>query len=474
MKLRRALQECQDTFKKLNTHSLRVLDDFRLVATVKALPDFTMEGKTPKANELLLLYEKFQQVILSKQWQDISPRDWRRAAWVLWYGKQGSTLAENELFLKQFWRQVRGNPAAVKRLIRVYLREFDQNPPNLTAIAQFILAQVLKAKPDSMLARWQQYNQLYQLFIPQGNGVNKLAQACLRADTVQTLGAAGLTGELLSSGYARAAYREALEMLETYLLDGSEKELICLLAWSDDGGRLRYASCRRELAQALLLPWQLNEPNPLIRQRIQIFLLQYLQDPRVSPALWQGVQTEALQVFYRWMVGSTLETFFSILDQCALDAQWRYRRAFWWAYYERQYIDEAWLAVGKTIQKFLAKRPELAQSLQNAYGTLEGAGVRGNQAVLLFRIRGVIVAEWSHGGKCHIWLTDSEDKPPFYQETYLRDRVTANSLKLKEKNRQAGISHYSNEAGGWQTDLERFIYEQTRIDMSPAAYMPKI
>ncbi|EIJ42738.1 hypothetical protein BegalDRAFT_1864 [Beggiatoa alba B18LD] len=474
MKLRRALQDCQETVKKFHTHHLRVLNDFRLVATAKALPDFAMEAKIPKESELLLLYEKFQQAIQNQQWQTITARDWRRAAWVLWYGQRGRTLAENDLFLKYFWRQLRGNAAAIKRLIRVYLREFDQQPPNLLEISQFILAQVLKAPADSMLARWKQYNEVYQIFIPQGNGIDKLAQACLHADTAQILTDAGLTGELLNSGYARVAYRKALEELEEYLLQGSEKELSRLLAWTDDGGRLRYPSCRRELAHALLLPWQLNEPTPALKQRIQIFLLQYLQDPRVSPALWQGVQTEALQVFYRWMVGSTLETFFSILDQCALDAQWRYRRAFWWAYYERQYIDEAWLAVGKTIQKFLAKRPELAQSLQNAYGTLDGAGVRGNQTVLLFRIRNVIIAEWSHGGKCHVWLTDSPDKPLFYQETYLRDMVTANSLKLKEKNRQAGITHYNNEAGGWQTELEHFIYEQTRIDMSPADYMPKI
>jgi hypothetical protein len=43
---------------------------------------------------------------------------------------------------------------------------------------------------------------------------------------------------------------------------------------------------------------------------------------------------------------ASLDLFFKLIDEHALDAQWRYRHAFWLAYLEQGVIADAWLALG--------------------------------------------------------------------------------------------------------------------------------
>ncbi len=514
MSIKQQLFELRDLSRLLATRSQEFNEQPRLVNTAEALADLqvSQQALIPNTQDLQGLQRKFKNALNKKKWDTITPRDWRRAPWVLWYGRE--PLAQNPAFLHKLWSVIEENPRLLRRVIRVYLRDFNAETEQMEAVAAFLRQQLASLPPEHTLARWQRSQQVYQLFTPSTDTVQNLVDLCLQYDPVTVLSDAGLTGELALTGLAPTVYLNALQQLGERLqqaiaagqlrqaawqalkwhytdhrvtlqtwfgeveadapepVDYGEYLLKLMLTWSSEQGRLRYPQQRRELGHALLLPWLQDNPPQAIRENIHVFLLQHLGDPRVSAGAWQGIQKNALKVFYRWMVGATLETFFNLLDQCALDSQWRYRRAFWWAYYERQYIDEAWLALGKSTQSFLAKKPALARSVQDAYGTLGGRGIKGRQSVLLFRIKNLIIAEWSHGGRCHVWHVDNPYAPSLYQTQYLREHVTRESEKLKPEHKVAGISHYGNETGSWQADMASFIAENTGIRVNEVDYRP--
>lgn len=514
MSIKQQLFELRDLARLLATRSQEFKEQPRLASTAEALTDLQVSQRAlmPNTQDLQGLQRKFNHALSNKQWDKLTPRDWRRAPWVLWYGRE--PLAQKPVFLAKLWTMIEENPRLLRRVIRVYLRDFNAETEQMEAVAAFLRQQLANLPPEHNLARWQRSQQRYQIFTPSTATVQNLVEMCLQGDPVVLLNDAGLTGELALSGLAPTVYLHALQQLGERLqqaidaeklrqaawqalkwyytdhrpalqtlfgeveaiapepVDYGEYLLKLMLTWSGEQGRLRYPQQRRELAHALLLPWLQDNPPQPIREAIHVFLLQHLGDPRVSVGAWQGIHKNALKVFYRWMVGATLETFFNLLDQCALDSQWRFRRAFWWAYYERQHVDEAWLALGKSTQSFLVKKPALARSVQDAYGTLSGRGIKARQSVLLFRIKNLIIAEWSHGGRCHVWHIDNPYAPALYQAQYLREHVTRESEKLKPEHKVAGISHYGNETGSWQADMSSFIADNTGIKVHVADYMP--
>ena len=76
----------------------------------------------------------------------------------------------------------------------------------------------------------------------------------------------------------------------------------------------------------------------------------------------------------RWLTRASLDLFFKLIDRHALDAQWRYRHAFWLGYLEIGAIADAWLALGS--QAF--NEAGAIRELGGAYGKLKG-GDQGNQ-----------------------------------------------------------------------------------------------
>jgi hypothetical protein len=356
-------------------------------------------------------------------------------------------------------------------MIRVYFYEFNLKKTNIEKVGYFI-EQVLKENiKNKQLQHWKKQHKKYRLFEPE-LGIQLLTEHCLQHEPLTALIEIGFKGELLNSDYVKTLYQNALQQIikkKTYNITSLEN----ILVWSEENQQLRYPDIKRKLVQALLTPWQNSDPPTEIKQRIQTFLIRYFQDPRTHSQSWHGISNPLIKVMYRWLIGTTLETFIEILDHCVLDKHWQYRRAFWQAYYEREYIDEAWLALGSAAKNFLHNNPEFHETVQEAYADLVGSNVRSNHCVLLFRIKNLIIAEWSHQGRCHIWLSHNPDAPKFYESEYSREAVTQHSEKIKAEYNYEGISHHSNETGGWQADIATFIAEHTDIFMQSEHYMPK-
>ncbi len=463
----------RQTLKKLSqtTHSLNfTVDKPELLTIANQLIKQAKTTGQPQPRDLKSLHQTFFNAAKHGDWSAITTQQWRQVIWLLWYGKKAQHLAQYGELFDELWNYVLDSPILLKRMIRVYFYEFSFKKTNIDKVGYFIEQALKQNFRNKTLQNWKKQHKKYRVFEPE-LGVQLLTEQCLKHPPLTVLTDLGFKGELINSEYVKTLYQNGLQQIikiKKYDL----QTLDYILSWSEENNKLRYPDTKRKLIQALLTPWQHADPQIEIKQCVQYFLIKHFQDPRTHNQSWHGVANSLMHVIYRWLIGTTLETFIEILDQCVLDKHWQYRRAFWWAYYERECIDEAWLVLGSAAQNFLQNNPELHEMVQGTYANLIGTNIRSNHCVLLFKIKELIVAEWSHQGRCHIWFADSEDAPQFYASEYSRDAVTQNSEKIKLEYNYTGISHHNSETGGWQADIAAFIAEHTDISIQIEDYMP--
>lgn len=442
------------------------LSQFKLTNSANSLVEVSAQLKQhaitqhlifPPPLELSDLDKRFRQAIDSQNWQMLSLRDWRRVPFVLWY--QSPYLVEFPTFLQQFWQKLEHHPKLIKRVLKVYLQTFT--PQHRREIAVFLQTQFNSTNRFTpYLSDWTTVQHHYQLFSADETTITQFAHVCLQAGGLKILQQAQLTGDLAQSGYVHAVYNAALGLIKQNEWQNLT-QLENFLTWSCEQQQLRYPHYRIALVESLLHPYLKKKPTVVIQKTIQIFLIQILKDPRTNKHAWTGIAAIYIDCFSRWLMNSTLETFFSLLDHCALDSHWQYRRDFWQYYHETHQIDEAWLAVGKNIQQFIYSHDELKTALN--YAILTGRGIRKTHAVLLFRIQNLIIAEWSHEGKCHIWRTDNPYAPTLYLAQYSREQLTLYSLRIKPAHKASGLIHHNKEDKGWQWDIAHFIEQETGI-----------
>lgn len=428
----------------------------------------------PKPIDLDEYYRRLRYATHQDVWSEITSRDWKRSPWVFW--RDDPCLADHPRFIERYRDFLaKASCGAIKTLIHVYLRDFPKAQKSLPSVAKLIVFSLSKNK-SSLLDTWRERAESLALF-DSIQGPIKLAQVCWHGNQkVESISATfGLKGELAQGMFIKEAYCHALTVLSNELEHGRADILYQILEWSKKDGYLRYPEYRNTLAEALLLAWHERQPNRAIQNEIQGFLLNLYKHPRLYPANWQGVSVNARSVILRWLAGETIRLFFEVLNKNAkhydstAQKHWKYRRAFWWAYYEKDYLHDAWFAFASQARE-LANN-ELKPEERN-YSNLEGSGVQQNHAVLFMRIGGLTIVEWSHYGKCRIWAENNPTKPN-YQRRYNGFNLKWGSEKIKEHYQEGGITHYSSESGGWQADVANFILKHTNINIGYRDYMPK-
>jgi hypothetical protein len=156
-----------------------------------------------------------------------------------------------------------------------------------------------------------------------------------------------------------------------------------------------------------------------------------------------------------------LEDFFRLLDETALDRHWRYRKLFWMAYFQRELITDAWVVLGPHASRMA----ELSFDQGDlATGKLKaGGGIQGNHSVLLLRLPGMTVAEWSHNGTCRIWLDGNPQAPKMYQMSYSRAELVHGE--------DFSQRHHGTEHGSWQRSIADWVGENIGTWLSAEEYM---
>lgn len=409
------------------------------------------------------LIKRLRQAAHDDTWASITFRDWKRAAWVLFNGEE--PLCDEPGFLSHLIAEYgqQHKKAAYSGLIQAYIRDFDPHRPATDTIAR-----ALRSILSEFHWKWSDLHSRHALFTPK-DAPTKIAEACLptRTDPLDVLASAGIGGAAARGSLAAHVYLQVLLTVRKKLSNGDlDFDLLeRVMKWSAGSDGLVFPAYRATLADSLLLPWANNNPDEELKAKILPFLLENFRDPRLpaNAKEWLGVSQEAVAVARRWLTGLALEQFFDVVDQVAQESMWRYRRSFWLAYHKRHVVDDAWVLFGSEALSYARRAFDKAQS----YGTLERTSqVQANHSVLLMRIGKLTVADWSHNGKCHIWLDGNPKAPKLYHPRYPRGELVTQSDN-------AGQVHYGSEHGTWQRSVEAYIRNHTSISVPEREYMPK-
>ena len=102
------------------------------------------------------------------------------------------------------------------------------------------------------------------------------------------------------------------------------------------------------------------------------------------------------------------------------------------------------------------------------------AGFQPGHAVLLLRIRGLTVAEWSHNSPCSIWdETDGESGPKLYKGLY-----SVSELRKRHKGDDSGQNmtgqgvfwHRGSDPYRWQGFIAEYLRKRRGIILSSSDY----
>ncbi len=404
----------------------------------------------------------------SGDWGSIGDRNWRYASECLSFG--APPLIANERFIEAYLAHAgacRSN-AIINGLIRYYLWHFEPARPGFRRIAAFLAALTTETH-----ARWSELHRRFRLFDPD-QAPAQLAAAAMSADTPPRdyLARIGFSGqlaasELLGNAFVRACDGMVMHAISDRIDPMPNGYAGRLIAWAHKGREFLYGGMTRArpaLAEALLLPWLRRTPPPEQREFIKRALLALLKEPRTNPVAWVDVSEDAQRVMCLWLAKVSLEQFLEVVDETVQihhTRMWSSRRKFWNAYYEKGFIQEAWVVFGRrgaAIARYTAGSGDRTNAV--SFGTFLGDGLSDQrQAVLIMKIGTLVVADWSHNGCCHVWLAGNAKAPKLFQREYFRSDLIIDSDFEKAHIRD------------WQSEVHDFVRDHTGLWMPSGDYL---
>jgi hypothetical protein len=336
-------------------------------------------------------------------WERVSATDRLDVAWVLWSG--AAKPAEQPEFLRGFlawiatpWRRVQA-----RRLAIAWAEAAD---PTLASIA--IVGDFLAARAALLGAPWSALASAFDIFSP-SHGPARLAEAYLASgqEAESFLADIALAGSAAGGGLLLETLAATAERVKARL--AAQPALALALAeLSLHRGVFRPAALAREnpgratfvaraVAEALLLPWQRDEPPAAVKAGITDHLLRHYGDARIQEAIWARLRPPARDIARRWLTERTIDTFFRLAGDGAEG------RRFWTAY--GAHVEDAWLLAGSAIAARL-------KEIRLGHGRV--AGCRPDFCVLLLGLRGLTVARTNADASWHAWLPHNNLAPPLY------------------------------------------------------------
>ncbi len=431
---------------------------------VPILSQLTGTPKEPSRFELDDVFKRLSDAVKHASYEAVLVKDWKLTPYVLWMGteKLGSDLSFLNSYL--LWLKQYGTARDWRRLIHIYLRDYEQLSTHHESferqnseIREAINSTELKAR----LVKWHSREVEYSLFAKKPKLdviVNEFIEC--KNDWRLFSERTGLEGELAQVGFSIVVGDQLLKRLE----GSPSAELInAVQNYHMHDDKLRFPQRKAQLIEALISPWlngnQLGEP---VQKAVRDWLLKHFNDlrlPEHDRTHWHAVRSEYKKIMLRWLIGETLNQFFEIIDRVAKDSHWSYRKAFWSAYYKIDAFDEAWVVLGPKAKDYALRvfgEKIIAASLQGS--------IEDNHSVLIVRIGDLVLADWSHNGKCRAWKTGDKYCPETKSKMiYSSNSLKAPSMQIVDSHIQDGISHQSSDNYLWQNRLSQFIYEHTGV-----------
>lgn len=400
-------------------------------------------------------------------WNDLKSCEIKNISLCLWHGED--PLAADEHFLLSFLKACKSRikKSLCRTLIWVYLYNYEDNKPGIALLGKWLTSTV--GQWDWL---WSGRNKELPLFEGReaARSIGNMIMSS-KENVSDILESLGLTGALQSAGMSSAALSEILknyrENARLYDVEETVSRLKRILDWAAlKEKEFSYPKLKTLFIESLLLPWVGGNPEEKIINITQGFLLDSFGDPRLGGASWNGVDESAMRVIRGWLVKRALAQFLDVVDELALDHQWKYRRAFWMAYYNKGVISDAWVAFasnGATKAQQIARRNEDNSWL--SFGNLYGSGDH-NHAVLILRIGNLTIADFSHNGKCRLWNSRNERAPKPYAKHY--DRSDLMNSKAESEYIHSNSQNYL-----WQGRIASEINNITGVKTILRDYMPR-
>ena len=422
------------------------------IARIRLLIDEATEAKEARPvpidlddlkRTLILCYD-------SSNWTSLSPRQWRYSSECLIMGMP--LLLEDEEFIKAYLMGLEAShtfPTTINQLVRWYVVNFSPATRGFGLLADFLLKHVGIAR-----AKWRDLHERHRLFCPEPAPSLIAADFLTSADSVEDfISRSGYPAAALPSSLFAYAFIEACHMIASASNTPTLERATKLSDWGVIGHGLRYGSTpgtQVALAEALLLPWLRRHPDEKLRAFVVRLLIGVIGDPRTNCFAWSEINQSAHTIMLRWMTKDALEQFLDVVDQTVQSHQvrmWGARRAFWLSYESARLIQETWVVFGRrgaAIARVVATERDLPTLAH--FGTFaRDFGGDAAQAVLLMRIGTVLVADWSHNGRCHIWLADNPQAPELYKSEYLREEL------------ECGSDFETPHHGEWRAEIQAYI-----------------
>ena len=149
----------------------------------------------------------------------------------------------------------------------------------------------------------------------------------------------------------------------------------------------------------------------------------------------------------------SIDVFFKIIQQSQLDRHGVYRETFWKKYLEAGYINQSWLilapkAAQLAIDSLGVKKHQFATIQKNRK-------IDEKHAVLLMRLNHIVIAEWSHTGKCRFWAQGTLKAPKLFQKSYVREQLIDYADHVQQ--------HYFSAKGLWQKDAHTWLQDNAQV-----------
>lgn len=423
-------------------------------AAARKVADLFEMPTRPGEEELLRALQAF--AVWCEGGRQPAANQWPLAPWVCLQGRP--RLLDREMFAAEFERRLTAErqPRLLKATLHSYLRDWEEGA-SATASAGRMIERELGRHSVAWAAKWRERAGRVSLFQSAGL-TDRMVDATLAegGDVRLLLRELGFTTELLAqSGLhsplaARLAAKLSRELSTNSSLSGSA--VANILGFLRTGGALRFPGERVELAELLLAPFATRDlPNAEAKAALVVFFDELYGDPRSHPKAWVDISKDARRTITRWLARKALDLFFDILSATA-DPIWRWRKAFWLALERKGAIDDAWPVFGRQAVDWLARHPEQRRRV-STHAKLVNA--ERKQSVMLMRIGGYIVAEWSHAGSVRIWAQEDARAPAIGDFSYYADEMRADCLYDQ---RHDGTARYA-----WQSDLGDWLAKRVGV-----------
>ena len=392
-------------------------------------------------------------------------RELKDLPWCLFGGER--PLASDSGFLQALEVIIRqkGNRSFMKSLMINYLKHFSSGSEETRR-----LAKIIHKYRHLLSVQWVGLCNKFGLLEPEvaARKIATIAMQTTEPSPLQHLRNAGFPEMVLYTGSVEKAFLFALHSFKDSFAILKDKDahdyLDKILLWAQPHGDLAYKNQKHELINALLEPWQEKNPGPELQKKIQSFLLQHFNDPRINRSKWFGASENSQLVIKKWLTRVALKEFINVVSQTA-NQDWVYRRNFWEAYLNRAVIDEAWVAFAP--QALSLARHAFENNTGFAQLLTASGNIQHNHSALIMKIGGLTIVDWSHTpGGCRIWREGNLKAPKLYEPKYNKKDLQ----KVQNASSDFNTSHANSAGKHWQNKVARYIAEHTGIRVMRSEY----